>query len=103
LTQIEKHAKISTMDKSNQTFEPEPVVTKRRLLAVAAGACALVFSMIKIGDALPIPQPQYQIEMDDLTGAELGNAVDGFYLGTNNDVSRSLGARQLSDADANIG
>lgn len=86
-----------------QTFEPAPVVTKRRVLAAAVAVIALVYSMVKLGDALPIPQPEYQIEMTDLTGAEIGNAVDDFYRGTNNDVSRSIGARELSDAEANAG
>ena len=90
------------MDRANYDLEPVTSIPKRRILAAAVAATALVFSMIKLGDALPFPQPEQQIELGDFTGAELGNAADKFYLGINNDYPGSIGARELSWSEANI-
>lgn len=67
----------------------------RRIIAAVVCAGVLIVGSVKFGDSLPhLP---YNDAVPVFTGADLGDTVNDFYIGTNNDVSRSIGARMLDE------
>ncbi len=67
----------------------------RRIIAAVVSAGVLIVGAVKYGDSLThLP---HNDAVPVLTGADLGDTVDGIYAGTNNDVSRSIGARMLDE------
>lgn len=76
----------------------EPARGARRIIAVVVSAGVLVVGTVKFGDSLPCLPSQNNDAVPVLTGADLGDIVNDFYAGTNNDVSKSIGASALDQS-----